>query len=536
MFDNMEDAVLLGEILMRRIFALPLKNQFLLATHFFQFILGFAAGRALLGGLAPFSSAYAAASVFTSGKASWSAVLGVLLASQSLAATFTSCAIVLGSFLLRRWKGANFSFSFLLIAASATGLIHFLVREVSVFFSGENVSFLSVFCESLLVALLLTLFVCGTELKEHKVLLFSLFLVMIINGYSELRVASISLGRVFIDVVLLGTAFYMGPGGGAGAGVLLGLFTAKDPWSVLPGTGIYAATGFLAGVFRYLGYPGTIVGFLLASLFFSQFYRDSSALFLNLEAALLAGVLFCLCLPFATSFLTREKKGFHSRLPLQVEIGFSQYPKSSGVISGDSFAFRYLTPNRLLLVLSDGMGAGINAARGSRTVVNVLEQLLENEISLQAAAAVVNTALFFQGNEDNVATIDLVVVDLQEWYADFLKAGAAPSYLKRGKTVEMIRSSCWPAGILEEIDAQILRYQVLDGDLLVIASDGITEIDENAVTPGAWLYHYLVDLPLEEPQTIADLIIKNALIAGGSQNRDDMTVLVARFFTSGEMR
>jgi stage II sporulation protein E len=523
---------LLGEILMRRIFAPLLKNQLLLPAHIFQFILGVAAGRALLGGLAPFSSAYAAAAVFIYGKASWSAVLGVLWASQSLASAFSSCAVVFGSLVLRRWKKTTFSLPFLLVAALAVGVIHFIVKEMWVFFSGASISVVSVVCESLLVALLLSLFVCGTEFKEHKILLAVLFFVMIINGYSELQVASISLGEVFIDVVLLGTAFYLGPGGGAGAGVLLGLFTARDLWTVLPSTGIYAVTGFLAGVFRYLG---TVLGFLLASLFFSQFYRDATALSLNLATALLAGVIF-LCLPLTSSLFARGKKGSVTRFPLQAEIGFSQQPKSSEVINGDCFAFRYLTPNRLLLVLSDGMGAGINAARGSRTVVNLLGQLLENEISLQAAAAVVNTALYFQGQEDNVATIDLVVVDLQEGYADFLKAGAAPSYLKRGRNVEMIRSSCWPAGILEEIDPQILRYQVLDGDLLVVASDGITEVDESAVTPGAWLYRYLVELPLEEPQVVADLIVKNALIAGGYPNRDDMTVLVARFFTSGEAR
>ena len=118
---------------------------------------------------------------------------------------------------------------------------------------------------------------------------------------------------------------------------------------------------------------------------------------------------------------------------------------------------------------------------------------------------------------------------------DFLKVGAPPSFLKRDHSVEMIRSNCWPAGILDKVDAEVYRRQVLPGDMLIMATDGVTEVDREAAPPENWLYEFLKDLPLDDAQAVADLVLKHALKATGLKNRDDMTVLVARFGIGPEL-
>ena len=135
----------------------------------------------------------------------------------------------------------------------------------------------------------------------------------------------------------------------------------------------------------------------------------------------------------------------------------------------------------LLLTISDGMGAGINAMRESRVVVKLMEQLMNNGIEPEAAAGIVNAALYLRGGEECAATIDLAAVDLEGRYVDLLKVGAPPSFLKRGHSVEMIRSSCWPAGILDRVEAEVHRRQVLPGDILIMVTDGITEVEREAV-------------------------------------------------------
>ncbi len=239
--------------------------------------------------------------------------------------------------------------------------------------------------------------------------------------------------------------------------------------------------------------------------------------------------------PFLARLLGKKREQSLHPFPLQVEIGFSQRAKPAEPLCGDSFAVARLNPDRLLLTVSDGMGTGINAARESRIVVKMLEQLLGSGIDPEIAAGIINTALFLRGGEESAATIDLALIDLKEGILDFLKAGAPPGFLKRGDNVEVIRSPCWPAGILEQVEVQLLRRRILSGDLLVMATDGVTEVDQKAALPGEWLYTYLKELTVDEAQAVADLILKRALRTGGPEHRDDMTVLVARFYQASEL-
>lgn len=99
----------------------------------------------------------------------------------------------------------------------------------------------------------------------------------------------------------------------------------------------------------------------------------------------------------------------------------------------------------------------------------------------------------------------------------------------------MIRSVCWPAGILDEVDPMVLAREIVPGDILVMASDGITEANQISDVLDDWLYNYLRDLPVDDAQVIADLILKHALKTAGFENRDDMTVMVVLFGREEEL-
>lgn len=70
---------------------------------------------------------------------------------------------------------------------------------------------------------------------------------------------------------------------------------------------------------------------------------------------------------------------------------------------------------------------------------------------------------------------------------------------------------------------------------MIMASDGVTEASQQEDVPDDWMYTYLRDLPLEDAQVIADLLLKHALKIAGYENRDDMTVMVARFCREQEL-
>ncbi|MGB9793130.1 MAG: SpoIIE family protein phosphatase, partial [Thermacetogeniaceae bacterium] len=286
---------------------------------------------------------------------------------------------------------------------------------------------------------------------------------------------------------------------------------------------------FCSGILRGLGRVGILLGFGVGILLFSFFYETGAGLQEHLIASALASAIYLACSPFLDRLLgSSQRVSRPHACRLRVETGFAQLAKPDEPLCGDSMVATPLDSHRFLLVVSDGMGTGVDAGRESRIVTRMVEELVSSGTPLDVAAGVVNTALYMRGGEESAATIDLALIDLSLGIAEFLKAGAPPSFIKSGRSVEMIRSICWPAGILDKLEPEVLRRNVQPGDLLVMVTDGVTGVEEGGSAPGEWLYGFLQGLAVEEPQAVADLILKQAL-KGDRQRRDDMTVLVARF-------
>ena len=92
------------------------------------------------------------------------------------------------------------------------------------------------------------------------------------------------------------------------------------------------------------------------------------------------------------------------------------------------------------MCLSDGMGSGMDACRESEIVVELLEQFLESGFSQETAARMVNSALVLNGREGMFSTVDICAVDLYTGICEFLKAGAAATFIRRDHWVEAISS------------------------------------------------------------------------------------------------
>lgn len=508
-------------------------------------VLGAAAGRSLVGGLAPFAAPLSAAASWLAPPLNWAVIAGVVAGSfarggagQPLLAAGEALAAVAVFMLARsfrdRWTQP------LLYGSLVAGVANVLVKGCFLLWSGSDAgALIGLLSESALVCLFtpVTLYgftgaaSTGEWQKELKALL---ALTYVMCGLGDLHLGPVVLGEILARCVLITVAYGWGAGWGAGVGVILGLLGGD--WRVLlPRIGFYAGTGFFSGILKSFGRTGVMAGFFLSSLLFSVFYGSRGELSGHLTDTLLTMGIFWAASPFVNRMLGWERPETLTDLPLEAEIGFSQRSKSAEPFCGDSYGVAHQSPGHILLTISDGMGAGISAMRESRIVVKLLEQLMGNGIDPEAAVGIINTALYLRGGEESAATIDLAAVDLSSRHVDFLKVGAPPSFLKRDHSVEMIRSSCWPAGILDKLEAEVYRRQVLPGDILVMASDGITEVDREASLPDNWLYEFLKGLPLDDAQAVADLILKQALKTAGLQNKDDMTVLVARFGAGPEL-
>ena len=70
-----------------------------------------------------------------------------------------------------------------------------------------------------------------------------------------------------------------------------------------------------------------------------------------------------------------------------------------------------------------------------------------------------------------------------------------------------------------------------DGDILVICSDGILESNKEYLNKELWIKYLLEDINTDDVQQIADILLKEAIDNDYGQEKDDMTVIVAKVKT-----
>ena len=165
---------------------------------------------------------------------------------------------------------------------------------------------------------------------------------------------------------------------------------------------------------------------------------------------------------------------WQERAVYTVDWGSSQLTETGSRITGDAYRSLTTDTGRFVLILSDGMGTGGNAAVDSAMTSDLLRRLLEAGVGCDAALKIVNSALLLKSGEETLATADVAAVDLFTGRAEFYKAGAAPTFLVKNGRAGYVQSDSLPAGILEGAAFEKSSLTLREGDRLVLVSDGVT--------------------------------------------------------------
>ena len=193
-------------------------------------------------------------------------------------------------------------------------------------------------------------------------------------------------------------------------------------------------------------------------------------------------------------------------------------------VSGDNFSCLELDSGQTLLGISDGMGSGSQAYRDSEMVLELLENLMESGFSEEAALKLINTIFVLEGDNLMPATVDMGIIDRYSGVCDFMKLGAASTYVKRGDWVDAIRSTSLPMGGGDAPDIESTAKKLYDGDFVIMMSDGIVEsAKEN--NKEEIIGKLILDIKPGKPQDMANEILQRAKTELGATG-DDMTVLV----------
>jgi len=210
----------------------------------------------------------------------------------------------------------------------------------------------------------------------------------------------------------------------------------------------------------------------------------------------------------------------------EVKTTVCKLPKAGNEFSGDSHALHELKDGYFVAILSDGMGHGSRAASESNSTVTILEQLLDTGIDRNFAVKMVNSMMSLRSPEESFATVDLAWIDLYSGAAEFLKIGAAATYVKRGREVWTIKSTSLPAGILNTVDIEKTAINLMPGDLVVMVTDGVVESKLDASGNDEWIKRALSKVEVVGPEALGEYLLNLAKINQDGLPKDDMTVIV----------
>ena len=147
-----------------------------------------------------------------------------------------------------------------------------------------------------------------------------------------------------------------------------------------------------------------------------------------------------------------------------------------------------------------------------------LDKMLSAGAGLEITLRMLNHIL--RANTGEVSTtVDLCELDRVTGEVKFVKSGAAPSYVIRGDSLFRLQSKTVPIGILRALDAELIRFHVEPGDVIVMVSDGVAKSFEDC----PWLIDLLSRtdrLRGDDPTATAKRIAEEAVRHGAV---DDVT-------------
>jgi stage II sporulation protein E len=200
--------------------------------------------------------------------------------------------------------------------------------------------------------------------------------------------------------------------------------------------------------------------------------------------------------------------------------------------NGDNYSFGELSDGTYMTIISDGMGSGPQADQESSATVELIKKFTGSGFKKMTAINTINSIMGIKFNEDEkFSTLDLSSIDLYEGEINFIKMGAAASFIKRGDDIIVIRSKTLPIGILDKPDIDITDKRIINGDFIVMVSDGVLDCDSGSTGNFQWMVEFLRKLDCTDPKEMCQVIIDKAKEISGGKVKDDMTVVVEKVYS-----
>lgn len=227
------------------------------------------------------------------------------------------------------------------------------------------------------------------------------------------------------------------------------------------------------------------------------------------------------------SAITEEKYylSFRKANDYDAVFGIAAAKKDGSAVSGDTHAVTRVGYDRFLLALSDGMGSGEWAENVSSVSLSLIESFYKAGLSGDLILNTVNKLLSIN-TEDSFTALDVSVIDLKNCTADFIKYGAPYGFIISDNGIKIVEGNTLPLGIIGELKPSVATATLIDGDMILLVTDGISD----AFGSSGEIIDFLRTVPAKNPQTLADDVLRRAVEINGGKHDDDMTALAVRVY------
>lgn len=205
-----------------------------------------------------------------------------------------------------------------------------------------------------------------------------------------------------------------------------------------------------------------------------------------------------------------------------ISYGYGSLAQVGNTICGDNYLIKEINSSKLVAIICDGMGKGMNASIESSLTLKLLDELTNASISSDTALQILNTFYYVQDYEEKYTTLDFLQVDQRTGEAFFYKAGASTSFIFHDNgSVDRIENENLPYGLNELID--IKRIKLRENDIIVMSSDGVFENVSNSKD----LEEFILGIRGLDSQKMAFEILNFTRYAD-VLSKDDMSVIVLK--------
>jgi stage II sporulation protein E len=206
-----------------------------------------------------------------------------------------------------------------------------------------------------------------------------------------------------------------------------------------------------------------------------------------------------------------------------IDFGSCSIPCSGCSVSGDSIEIFETADHRLFVIISDGMGTGRSASTESESIVKLLKSFINAGFDTETAIKTINSALCLQLDNERAAAIDILCIDRANGFAKMFKIGCAETIVANEHGCDTIFPVSLPAGIIDEINMKPQTRRVHEGDIFIMATDGITQCG------GLFSEWVKSDIePAADAEELARRIVHHAAEKWGGAAFDDMTCVVVK--------